>query len=77
MGNLSEKLWNYAEKKFQESGKTQFPTVRECAKAMNCRQSDIVRAIEDSELLMQTQWNIPHFDDKLGDHLVETFEKNS
>ena len=73
---LHERVYRYAERKFQESGKTTFPTVRQVACALKVTQSAIQEAVDDEPYgdLMLTSFytEIP---EPLGDHFVETFEK--
>lgn len=70
-----ERIWRYAERSFQKSGQTEFPTVQRVARAVRLTQQEIVDGIDDyPEFLMLTSYNTcpPQ---KLGEHFVETFPK--
>lgn len=49
--SLEELIINRVEKLFAESGSTKFPTVREVAKQLRCRQDAVIAAVEDSSCL--------------------------
>jgi hypothetical protein len=73
---LRTRVYDYAEKVFQDSGKTKFPTVREVASALNKPQIAIKAAIEEDQygnLMLTSLFCSPP--DPLGDHFVETFEQ--
>ena len=71
--SLPRRVWRYSERYFQRSGRTEFPTVRQVARALKVKQTDVEQAIEDDRLLMLTSYNvIPR--PTLGEHFVETFE---
>jgi hypothetical protein len=48
MMDAYDRIFAYAERSFQRSGQTQFPTVRQVARACNCPQSLIEEAIEST-----------------------------
>lgn len=53
-----DRLWNYAERFFQRAGKTQWPTVRQCAKSLRWPHARVIDAVESSEYLMLTYYNV-------------------
>lgn len=74
MTPLTDRLWKYAERHFQRSGKTEFPTVARCARALRKRQAEVAQAVDDCEDLMLTSY-FTHPEPPLGEHFVETFER--
>jgi len=56
--DTTRRLWNYVERKFQNSGKTEFPTVREVSRGTGVSQKNIEEAAESCEYLMLTGYNI-------------------
>lgn len=66
-----ERIWNYAENFFQREQREEFPTVRECARSLKLKHSEIHRLIEeDSDMCIcyyMCDWNrVP-----LGDFFIE------
>lgn len=55
---LSDRIIAEAERWFQCSGQTAFPTVREIAKACHCRQLDVEIACESTGLACLQGYNI-------------------
>ena len=71
-GRFSVTVWSYAETRFQKSGKTEFPTVRQVAMSLRIKQGNVVEASEDCEFIMITEYNCePRM--RIGDKFVETF----
>lgn len=73
---LHDRVYRYAERKFQKSGMTTFPTVRQVARALKVTQVEVQDAVTgDPECcLMLTSYDCSP-PQPLGDHFVETFEK--
>jgi len=73
---LHDRIYRHAEQKFQESGKTSFPSVRQVARALKVTQGAVQEAVEGdpSGDLMLTSYNCSP-PEPLGEHSVETFEK--
>ena len=73
---IRERVYKYAERKFQASGRTEFPTVRQVAKALGVKQDAVKEAIEDDSYgdLMLTSFHTVK-PEPLGSHFVETFER--
>ena len=72
MEHLHERIARYVERSFQKSGMTEFPTVRQVARALGLRQGLVEAAIDDDPTgrLMLTFWYAE--DQRLGDHFMET-----
>lgn len=64
-----------AERKFQKSGETQFPTVRDVARACGCRQGDVEAACESTGLACLQGYNVEQW--TLGDLEVYVFDGNA
>jgi hypothetical protein len=63
-------LARYAERYFHRSGHTEFPTVRQCARALRMRQAEIEELANGDDRLMLTGYlSLPL--DPLGDLFVE------
>ena len=71
---IDERVWRYAERYFQRSGKEKFPTVARVARGLRITQSEVEQACEDSEYLMLTSYHVVPTP-ALGEYFVETFEK--
>lgn len=58
--NIHDRVYRYTERRFQGSGKTEFPRVREVARALRMTQATVMDAIDgDPECrLMSTGHNI-------------------
>jgi hypothetical protein len=69
-----ERIYKYVERKFQASGCTKFPTVRQVSRALGLKQSVVVEELEgDPEgRMFTTEWNVSP-PDPIGDHFVETY----
>lgn len=68
-----DRIFNYTESKFRNSGCTEFPTVREVANALGIKQSvvkDEVENDETSNVMLTSYFSCPPA--LLGDHCVET-----
>lgn len=73
--NDNERLYAYAERFFMRHEKTQFPTVREAARALGWRQqyvADVAEGDPDGRMMLTSYFVVP--EDPLGDHFVETCE---
>lgn len=46
--NAYDRIFDYAERSFQRSGQTQFPTVRQVARACRCTQSTVQDAVDST-----------------------------
>jgi hypothetical protein len=68
---MSERFIKEAERRFQLSGQTQFPTVREISRACRCRQRDVEQACADTGLACLQGYNVEGW--KLGDLEVYVF----
>ena len=64
----------YAERSFLRSGRTQFPTVRQVARACRMRQRDVEQACEDTGEACLQGLNIEDW--KLGDLEVYVYGDN-
>lgn len=73
---LHDRIYRYAERKFQASGKTSFPSVRQVARALKVTQGAVQEAVEGDPCgnLMLTSFDCSP-PEPLGDYAVETFEK--
>lgn len=61
------------ERMFQRSGRTEFPTVGRVAKALGYRVGQVIEAVEDSENLQTTYYNVPHYNKVPdGSRFIET-----
>jgi len=65
MLTLAERIIKEAERRFQLSGQTAFPTVREVARSCRCRQRDVEQACEDTQLACLQGYNVEGW--RLGD----------
>lgn len=74
MSVLTDKLvWEYVEGFFQKSGKTHFPTVRDCARKFRVRQQEIVDTVEGAAFGVLIITSYPGTN-VLGDYFVETLD---
>ena len=67
---MTEKIEVYAERYFQRSGKTKFPTVREVARRFGMRQDAVSDACDGNENLMLTSF-LTAVPTPIGEHYVE------
>lgn len=68
----AQKIIECAERKFQRSGQTEWPTVREVARACRVREQDVEAACESTYLACLQGYNFEDW--KLGDLEVYVFE---
>ena len=68
---LKERVFNYVERFFARQKNTTFPTVRQVARAMGVRQSQVIEIVEDDNRLMLTYYNVDHHIAD-GDRFVES-----
>ncbi len=69
------RLEAYVEGRFQASGRTAFPTVRQCAKACRLTQKRVLDMAEDVENLQLTYYRSVEFEVPDGDWFVETINE--
>lgn len=70
--SLGDRVERYVERWFQRSGKTEFPTARQVAKAMRCRIADILELADgDHENLQRTHFSV-NYRVPPGDWFIET-----
>ena len=69
-----QRVERYAERYFQRSGRTEFPTVRQVARALRLRQREVEMAVEDhpTSNLFLTMYNVEG-GTPLGEQFVETY----
>lgn len=68
-----ERIERYVERRFQKSGRTEFPTVRQVARALNLRVSEISEIADAGDNLMLTYYNIKGWSSvPKGDWFIET-----
>lgn len=75
-----ERLYRYVEGYFQRSGGTEFPTVRQCARALGWRQARVLEAVEEHELLFTSDYFTEEYAAGTlpdGDLFVESLEGES
>ena len=70
-GSPEDRAYRYAERYFQRSGCTEYPTVRQCGRALKMRQSDLLEAIEGHELMFTSYYHT-EVEPPTGDRFVET-----
>lgn len=68
---MYEKIIACAERHFQRSGRTEFPTVRQVARRCRCRQRDVEEAIESTGLACLDGVNVEGW--RLGDLQVYVY----
>jgi hypothetical protein len=74
--NEHDRLHGYAERYFQRSGRTEWPTVRMASKALRMTCDDIENAVSgDPDDRMQLTAYQVEFDFPLGEHFVEVVEE--
>lgn len=67
-----QRVERYAERYFQRSGQHDWPTVRQAARSLKLRQSEIEQAVDDNENLDLTYWYVQGIDRvPIGDWFVE------
>ena len=67
------RIEQYVERRYQRSGGTAFPTVREVARAFGVRRVAVEEAVEEHDNLILTSY-FARFPAPLGDHFVETID---
>lgn len=55
---IAERIERYAERYFQQHGRTEFPTVRRVARALRIRQDEVEQEADGNENLMLTRYNV-------------------
>lgn len=68
----TERLYRYVERFFERSGRTDWPTVRRCARALGLPQSEVMQQIADDERLDTTYYNVGYRVPD-GDWFVESY----
>lgn len=71
--DLGSRIERIAEKRFQASGRTRFPTVREMARSLRVSQADIELAVDDHPNLELTSY-LTAPPTPLGDCFVEVID---
>ena len=66
-----ERVYRYAERYFGRCGNTEYPTVRQCGRALNMRQREVLDAIEGHELMFTSYYH-SEIEPPTGDRFVET-----
>ena len=66
-----ERLHKYVERRFQESGRTEWPTVRECARSLKVKQANVGNIAEEHEAFCLSCYQVD-FRVPCGDWFVET-----
>jgi hypothetical protein len=74
--NNGDRIIRYVERMFQRSGCTEFPTVRQIARALRLRQSEVWEWADgsygnDNQHLMVSYYNV-EWEAPIGDWFVET-----
>jgi hypothetical protein len=64
----------YAERYFQRSGRTEFPTVRQVAHALRLRVGEVEQAVDDSDGTMALAYWHVEWTEPLGGHFVEVYD---
>lgn len=67
-----DRIIDYVERRFQESGKAEWPTVREVSKALKIRQSVVEEEANDGICI---SYYLVSFKVPLGDHFVELIDE--
>ena len=73
---MSERVWRYVERRFARSGNTAWPSVREAARALGCRQGEIEEAVYNDERLFLSYYFTQEYANgslPLGDYLIESY----
>lgn len=69
---LEAKLRRYVERRFKESGNTEWPTVREAARALRVRQAEVEQAAQEHPFMLTSYFVSPP--DPIANHFIEICE---
>lgn len=69
---LADRVYRYGERRFQSSGCTEWPTVREVARALRVRQQQVWDEVDGDDPRLMGSYYLVEWDPPIGDWFVET-----